>query len=553
MLLSEWCDSHGERGQQIKSEWTGKAVDGSFIEFNSVTHGCGIKMYWKCVECNHVWESTINNRTATKNSCPMCYERNRGKIVSKSKAAKGETLEYWCKHNTLGDRILKEWTGLCEDGNSYNLYELSSQSNKKMLWVCSNNPEHKWYTKIQKRTLLNSGCPYCSNQKILTGENDLLTWCKNNNKQYLIEQFVGELEDGTPVKMTNLAKSTHKRVKWKHITESGDMHEWAAAVSDRTSKDSGCPLCTGMNNLKSGINDLETWCKNNPIFGKILQDQWLGLDEAGNNIKMSEIAAHSHTNLVWSCKCRRTWVSSPLNRLNYRTELCPLCSRAKAEANRYETVLNNSVTLNDWVLSGNPFAKMIMQEFSGLNDAGDNIDPCRITIGSSKKILWRHIRNGEVHEWYATLKNRVLHMSGCPLCGNNGTSLPEQILYRCIKQVYPNTISRGKFQGYEFDITIPEIRTCIEYGSYYYHKDREHRDLEKKQLCNKHGVRFISILDSSGSDLPDKFEDNSIVCTINSDAKLRIITVALLKTLNIDLNKVNYNKALEESLDFMRK
>lgn len=203
--------------------------------------------------------------------------------------------------------------------------------------------------------------------------------------------------------------------------------------------------------------------KNNPIFGKIIQDQWLGLDEHNNKVKMSDIAYKSHTKLFWLCeKCNRPYLQDPVHKLYHKTTSCNSC---------------------------NPY----------------------------------------------------------------GTSLPEQLLYRCIKQVYTNTINRGKFQGYEFDITIPELKTCIEYGSQYYHEGREQRDREKQLICEKHNVRFISILDSSGYNMDEVWSDNKIVTTIDNDNKLNQVIYVILKTLGIDTIMVDYDKALGDSLDFLRK
>lgn len=554
MLLADWCNKNSDRGNIIKTEWTGESQDGSPVDFNSVTHGSGLKVKWRCRNCSHIWVATINNRTATKSGCPECYEKQRSSIVSSGKSKNGNDLKTWCVNNgELGNKIESEWTGLTEDGNTVFIDKIAAQSNKKVLWVCSNNNKHQWYAVIQKRTLLKSGCPYCTNQKVMSGENDLLTWCKENSKQYLIEQFSGQLEDGTKVSIDSLTKSTHTKVKWRHLTEDGKLHEWIASVSDRTSKNSECPLCIGRNNLKPGINDLETWCKNNPVFGSIITEQWTGLDALGNNISMSDIPAHSHKKVLWKChKCGSVWESSTLAKLNNKNYCCADCSRVISESNRYKRVLQNSMTLADWAEDNTVYGNVLLSEFCSIDIKGNNITPDKITFGSDKMVLWRHSTSNEVHEWYATVKNRVLNKSRCPLCNTHGTSLPEQVIYRCIKQVYPKTISRGKFKGYEFDIAIPEIKTCIEYGSYYYHKDKQQRDLEKRQLCKNYNVRFINILDSSGSDINDFIDCDNIIMKVSNDKSLIKIVAILLKILHIDISNVDYDKALKESLDFIK-
>jgi len=46
-------------------------------------------------------------------------------------------------------------------------------SGKKMEWICAKS--HIWTTTVNSRTSRKSGCPYCTNKKVLAGFNDLET------------------------------------------------------------------------------------------------------------------------------------------------------------------------------------------------------------------------------------------------------------------------------------------------------------------------------------------------------------------------------------------
>ena len=193
-------------------------------------------------------------------------------------------------------------------------------------------------------------------------------------------------------------------------------------------------------------------------------------------------------------------------------------------------------------------------EYTGIDIHRNIIDIEKIAPFSYTKLLWRHTtKSGEIHEWYSSLYNRISHRTLCPLCNNKGTSLPEQIIFRCIKQVYSNTISRGKFQGYEFDITIPELKICIEYGSTYYHIGREQRDKEKAELCKKYNVRFIQIIDDSNNELTETWEDNLIITHISIEkiSDIEKIVKFLAKKLKIKYTDINFNKAVNDAIDFM--
>ena len=58
---------------------------------------------------------------------------------------------------------------------------------------------------------------------------------------------------------------------------------------------------------------------------------------------------------------------------------------------------------------------------------------------------------------------------------HGGTSFPEQFLYRCVKQIFPETENRKLEDnlGLEFDIYVPEVDLRIEYNGSFYHVDED--------------------------------------------------------------------------------
>ena len=393
MLFIDWCSQNGERGVQLLSEWTGIDADGYKVDINLVSKGSGKKVKWRCKE-GHVWNATLNNRTSSKANCPECYKANAPKMTAKSRAKRSITLLEWCnKNGERGKQLLSEWTGITETGGIFDSpADIASQSNKKLEWKCSKG--HTWMTKVQKRTLLGSDCPYCANQKIAPGENDLYTWCINNNKQYLIDEWLGIDEFGNSIKMQDVAKSTHKRVYWRHYLGE-EEHTWLAAISDRTARSSRCPMCHGMNNLKPGINDLETWCKNNPELGEELKKQWVGKTKSGENIKLSEISYGSHTVVAWKCNCGNIWYDTPLRRIYYKSKVCPDCSKLKANEIRMKKVLDNSTTLLDWCKQNEIYGDKLIKEWVGLDEYGNSVDINEVTCYSTRKVKWRHTTKKE--------------------------------------------------------------------------------------------------------------------------------------------------------------
>ena len=175
-----------------------------------VTVGSNKKVWWKCTK-GHEWQATINNR-AKGTGCPYC---------SSQKVLAG--------YNDLAasnPQLAKEWN--YEKNEDLKPTQVTVGSNKKVWWKCSKG--HDYQATINHRSN-GSGCPYCSNYKVLTGYNDLATINPELAKEWNYEKN-GDL------KPTQVKASSGKKVWWK----CSDGHEWQTTIAHR-SKGSGCPHC----------------------------------------------------------------------------------------------------------------------------------------------------------------------------------------------------------------------------------------------------------------------------------------------------------------------
>ena len=106
-------------------------------------------------------------------------------------------------------------------------------SNKKAWWICDQG--HEWNSVIAHRTQNASGCPYCSNRKVLTGFNDLATV-----EPLIAKQWHPTLNGDLTPEM--VVAGSHKKVWW----QCSDGHIWKALICSRTgSQKYGCPVCAG--------------------------------------------------------------------------------------------------------------------------------------------------------------------------------------------------------------------------------------------------------------------------------------------------------------------
>ena len=145
-------------------------------------------------------------------------------------------------------------------------------------------------------------CPYCCNQKILKGYNDLAT----TNPELLKEW---DFEKNTDVSPYEISAGTLRKVWWK--CEKG--HSWQAAVISRKNG-IGCPYCSGKRIL-AGYNDLFT---RYPFLFK----EWNFEKNIGINTEA--LACRSTMKVWWKCSaCGNEWQANIASRV--LGAKCPKC------------------------------------------------------------------------------------------------------------------------------------------------------------------------------------------------------------------------------------
>lgn len=96
--------------------------------------------------------------------------------------------------------LLYEWDFTRNSEEGLFIEDISYGSNKKVFWIgkCG----HKWETSVKSRTSKGQGCPYCSNNRILVGFNDLQTtnpdlakWLLNPEDGYKYTEMSGQRVD----------------------------------------------------------------------------------------------------------------------------------------------------------------------------------------------------------------------------------------------------------------------------------------------------------------------------------------------------------------------
>jgi hypothetical protein len=356
-------------------------------------------------------------------------------------------------------------------------------SGKKVWWKCPKGEDHEWSTSVRKRTIEQTGCPYCSGHKV-SKTNCLLTiypevakdWHPNKN---------GNLTS------QNIVAGSGKKVWWK--CPKGEDHEWVASPDQR--KKSGCPYCSNRrvsnaNNFRSVYPELVAYfhpSKNLPLVPE-------------------KLIASSSKRIWWICKDKinHEWQQTPAQ-LSSIQKKCPFCSFRKLTSDNNLKVL---------------FPK-ISSEFHPTRNK--KLKTSELLPNTTMKVWWK-CKNG--HEWYASINHRTQRNQNCPKCSNQ-TSIPEIRVFTEIKSIFPIVFSREKLDGIEVDIFIPSIKLAIEYDGAYFHRDNIERDQKKNDLLNKMDIKVIRIREH-----PLERISSGDVIILTSELTKEILNKLLLKIIS---------------------
>lgn len=302
------------------------------------------------------------NWIATEEFQKLFAEKNHIKLEESIANLFPKISEEW--HPTLNEPLLPEY--------------FSPGSNKKVWWKCSKNKEHEWETQINHRCLKNSGCPICSNKKII----------ESNSLATLNPELAKEWHPTKNGKLTpnDVGIGSNKKVWWQ--CKKDREHEWRTSVNHRSDRGNGCPICNNKKIIPS--NSLA-------VLNPKLADEWH--PKRNGELTSFDVGVGSNKSAWWKCPKGddHEWKSIIVNR--QKGSGCPICSNQKI-------VKSNSLATTNPEL-----AKEWHPTKNGELTAYD------VSIGSSKKVWWQCIKDKD-HEWQSVIKNRK-RGDGCTICSNH--------------------------------------------------------------------------------------------------------------------------------------
>ena len=168
--------------------------------------------------------------------------------------------------------------------------------------------------------------------------------------------------------------------------------------------------------------------------------------------------------------CGHEWSSLPSAILTYKTP-CPKCSDDVHRIRREDFVAE--------MVEVNPNIEIL-----GKYHATKEPVLCRCKLCNN--------------EWTARPQD-LKKGKGCPECNHSSTSFVEQLVLLSLREVFGSdaVLSRDrKAINKELDIYIPSKNLAVEFGAWYWHKDRVLLDQEKVQKCEDNGIYLLCIYDT---------------------------------------------------------
>ena len=270
----------------------------SDIKPEKIGTGTRKSIAWICVNKAHRFETSPANRIRNNGACPVCTgvtpEPGRNDL---------KTL-----YPRISSEFLKDPAGINDPSSVF------PKSNLSFVWKCSSNEKHIWKASIQNR-VEGTGCPYCSNKKVLEGDNDLATL----HPQLALEWDKTKNSKLHPAQVT---PGSNRPVYW--MCKEG--HSWRATVNSRARRGRGCLKCS---KFEPGRNDLGTLGRPN-----LLSE----FDSDRNGVMVSHLGVSSTNKYWWLCSlCGESFQASVLNR-HFNGTGCPSCASTGYSALKASTL-----------------------------------------------------------------------------------------------------------------------------------------------------------------------------------------------------------------------
>lgn len=451
--------------------------------------------YWKCEKCGYEWKSSFNTMVSRKPYCSKCSLYKHYEVE--------KTVGTWLEENNLelvDESIPLDRTVLQDIRVDLRCKSCKGVFNRNLLDVSRKN--------------IKVLCPYCAGRELLTGFNDVITYCNKNNIS--LEDYRDEID------LSKKLPNSDKVVKWWCENHQGVFNQ---SIKNHILEKRSCNICNG-SILVKGINDFKTMClKRNKGY---LLDEWC--DERNPE----DFSPNTNTVVKWKCNKGHIYESQISAR--YTGNNCPICSGYQIVRGINDFESQNPELMKDWDWDKN------------------EIKPYEIGKGSAYRAHWKCHKCG--YEWTSLVSDRnyfykmskISNVSpnGCPNCAiNNKKSFLELKLYEKIKEYVPDLISGYIFNEDGFtwsvDMYSPSKKIAVEFNGVYWHSEKY---VGKYRHYNK-----MKDLESIGVDLYQVWKDDFIekdeIVVRSILSKFGVLHQEKMNARNSEIRDISYAESKE--------
>lgn len=248
---------------------------------SEISSQSGHKVWFRCSD-SHEWQSTVGNRTALGQGCPVCAGQKVLGGLNDMATTSPWLASQW--HPTRNAPLTPR--------------DVFRSTAGRFWW--QDEVGHEWEASANERSN-GSNCPFCSGQRILVGFNDLGT-----RRPDLAEEWHPTRNGQRPPQMVTQMNGT--RAWW--LCDAG--HEWDAIVSSRSSG-AGCPTCAGQR-VVVGVNDLAS---------RMPEVAATWHPTRNGDVTPRSISVYSNQKMWFQCSVGHEWLSTVNNRSHGQG--CPEC------------------------------------------------------------------------------------------------------------------------------------------------------------------------------------------------------------------------------------
>ena len=330
-----------------------------------------------------------------------------------------------------------------------------------------------------------------------------------------------DYEKNAPLKPEDVSFGSHRSVYWKC---SVCKQSYSSRVSNRTApsrikKTDKCPICQGKiivpeyNSLKAKYPD-------------IVKNEW---DYDKNVVNPSTIAPNSNKQYWWKCPIGHSYQANANNKVNNNGGNCPYCSHQKISLENALSVVNPKLA-EEWHYEMN-------------NETPDKV------FANSNMYAWWQCNKG--HVWKAKINNRN-NGRGCPECAKGrNTSFPEQVLYHYVKLLFPDAVSRYKYNNIEIDVYIPSLRVGIEYDGGYYHNTevKVGKDIKKNIVLHSDNILLVRIRENGCAIMND---NHCVIFNYTYTSDYSNLEIVVSNVLDYICDKAQIENTVDVDIDLIR-